>query len=150
MSKIKKENKDTLADFKTDWEIYLWGKALYDKHESEFKVWIGEYRALRKVYNDDARMARWRWIEKHGGLVMRLDNFGKLYPSVFAERYAEIFAQFDRMDDWLSFQEKKTMTPETRLGKIRGIFADAPKISMAISEEIKKTAEPIGDCINPF
>src|SRR5690242_5485839 len=118
MPKITKEQEQYFLP-KSDWELDYWTKNLYDKHASEFKIWIDEYHRLREAYGDDTRMARWRWLEIKGGVCMKYDSKRSISPAAILEKYPTVSAMFDRMMEWVSFKEKMTLTTELRKEEIK-------------------------------
>ncbi len=140
MSKIQKEQQKAFLPL-SDWDIFPWTQDMYQKHENEFKVILGEYRAMRIKHNDDAKMARWRWIESKGGMRMVEDIYGILQPHVFVDKYPHFSNMFERFDDWLSFQEKRNMAHEVRGQMIRSIFTGMKKPSMSIPQGVRDGSE---------
>lgn len=136
MTKIIKKEQDVARLPISDWDIFPWSKEMYERHESDFQRILLEYRAMRVKYNDDARMARWRWIESYGGLKMILDNYGILQPNVSAERYQHYSDMFERFDDWLSFKEKREMSVEEQKTKIDAMKSGIKPVNFSIPKKI--------------
>ena len=151
MSKIKKEQNTYIP--LTDWDVSPWSKEMYDRHEVELKKIHQEYKALKHAFNNDARMARWRWIERRGGLVMRLDNFGTLQPYIREDKYVHLSNMFDKFTEWLSFKEKKEISQEERSLVVREIFTGMKKPTMKVPVNIiaeSNEEEMIKDALNNF
>lgn len=140
MSKVTKEIQKNHIPL-SEWDIFPWSKEMYEQHELDFQKILVEYREMRIKYNDDARMARWRWIESKGGMKMVVDIYGILQPHAVEEKYFYLSNMFERFDDWLSFQEKKAMSQEARSETIRSIFSGTKKPSLSIPQIIKEGSD---------
>lgn len=140
MGKIKKEEIVKLPQ--SVWEKDYWNEWDYKAHEEDFKKIYGEYKNLRKIYDDDARMARWRWIESKGGLIMKSEKIGDKFVDIPYKKetynyYANMFSKFD---DWLYFKEQKENTPEQLQAMKNKIFEGVQKIDFSIPKSIRERA----------
>ena len=120
----------------SDWDIFPWSKEMYQRHEQEFQNILKEYREIKAINGGNAIMARNVWTERKGGIVIIDDT--EIHATL---KYQTISNTFDRFSEWLSFKEKREMTPEQMKAKIDEIKVGMKKADFSIPKEVMAGAE---------